>query len=60
MRVKKDKFKEMVELINTPEKKVKKMDYKQKQKYYNARSKIGRVFHDSKRLGTYEGRMKRG
>lgn len=53
MKVNRNKFREMVELANTPEKKVKKMDYKQKQRYYEARSKIGHVFHDSKRLGTY-------
>ena len=43
----------MVELANTPEKKVKKMDYKQKQRYYEARNKIHKVFHYSSTLGTY-------
>ena len=53
MRVNKDKFKDMVELVNTSEKKVKKMNYKQKQRYYEAKNIICHVFHDSTRKGTY-------
>lgn len=53
MRVNRDKFKDMVELVNTSEKKVKKMDYRQKQRYYEAKNIIHPVFHDSSRKGTY-------
>lgn len=53
MRVNRNKFKEMVDLVNTPERKVKKMNYKQKQRYYEARNKIAKVFHNSSIKGTY-------
>ena len=51
-RKKSEKFNKMVELANTPESKVEKMNFRQKQKYYAAKSKLGRVFYDSSK-GTY-------
>ena len=46
-------LKELVDIINTPQKKVEKMNFKKKQEYYNAKTKVHRVFHDSSRKGTY-------
>ena len=43
-----DKLKEMIELANMPEEEVEKLDYKGKQKYYRAKSKLGTKIHTSR------------
>lgn len=45
---KQKKLDEMIKLANLPEKKVEKLDYKTKQKYYRAKNKLGTIIHTSR------------
>ena len=47
-----EKLEELVDLANTPEEELKKMSYKDKQKVYVAKSRLGRKTWDSSK-GTY-------
>ena len=46
------KLSELVKLANTPEKKIEKMSFKEKQKVYAAKSKLAKTFWNSDK-GTY-------
>lgn len=42
------KAEDTIKLANTPDKDIEKMDYKQKQKVFKAKSKVMKIFHVSK------------
>ena len=48
MNYKNDKLKELLEIVNIPEEEVEQLGYKEKQKYYKAKSKLGSVIHKSR------------
>ncbi len=41
------KKKKIIEMANTSEEKIEKMNFKEKQAYYKARSKVGKMIHYS-------------
>lgn len=48
MKDKKNKLKELQNIVNISEKQYEKLDFKGKQKYFNAKSKLANVFFISK------------
>lgn len=43
-----EKTKELLEIINISEEEVEKLNHREKQKYYNAKTKLGTIVHRSR------------
>lgn len=50
---KQERFEEIVELANTSDEELKNMSYKEKQKVYNAKNKLGKVVWNTKTQGQF-------
>ncbi|MBQ9658713.1 MAG: hypothetical protein IJV31_08105 [Clostridia bacterium] len=50
---KQERFEEIVELANTSDEELKNMSYKEKQKVYNAKNKLGKITWNSKAQGQF-------